>query len=545
MQLYILKLTLLFLSFIQVVNNSSSVENNGSHEVFDDVADFADITEGQQKEQRFEKANDLSPRYSISKENSERQFSSKKQRSYDRSIDESALNEKVINIGGRKVDSPDRFYPLDIKQTAKVVKIPQRTLRLKIYHKNQQNNREQMLNHNEESKFDNFQVSGSTKDTHEKCNYDDDLFAIPLFESAVINRLLEHKNFESLPIKYVVKSVIPNYEKVDKLDRPDMQKCLRTYLQRKKRELKLLKKRKTTKKRKKNKHKRKKKKKKQQKKKNRKVRRKRQDKLIKNNNTEAQISNMIGYIDKNQSFNESFTFMPLFFGTVTKADGKILLAGIRQNASEDEALVLHKILHIDPDHLESAIGTSSHTDESKIILGSVSLEIATAALTPGTTPPTSGDPVKYNLSMNLNSPEVKQKLEEVMQRQQNIKGYETTHKVKREASGIASSSSMQSTAGSIRSFSVEKETLGLVVPSPSPNEASIMPGILIYAKSAKQKKRFAKYDVDAIGVIDSAADILNQNDINTIMRSAKDQPKIQAVHHLSAHYFLQTLNLRY
>lgn len=245
----------------------------------------------------------------------------------------------------------------------------------------------------------------------EKCEKIKDLFPIPLLESILINKLLEN-NYKSkpYPIKYVVKSVMPNFKNVEELDNPDSQQCLKTYLQRRKRELQYLSKRDVR-------TKRKKKKKSKKKKKKKKLRHHRSI----NDNLEGQLNGIISYISKNQTFNDTFTYMPLIFGTVTPAEGQMLIAGIKHDASAEEKFLLQKILSIRPDEL------TSHSNLSNV---TQAIQATPTIAQPLDTSPannqSSQETVKYNLSLNLNSPEVKKTFMEIMHRQQNIDTYEVT-----------------------------------------------------------------------------------------------------------------------
>lgn len=267
----------------------------------------------------------------------------------------------------------------------------------------------------------------------ENCNKVKGLLPIPLLESLLISKLLERREgVQPYPIKYVVKTVLPSVKDLSELDNPEAQRCIKAYVQRRKRQLELLKKRSA-------KHKKKPHKKKHKKRKHGKKHKphKRHYRSI-NDIFNNQLNNIEEYISKNQTFNDTFTYVPMLFGTVTPAEGQWLLAGVKNNASDEEKLMLEKILSIRPEavvtNTSTEVGTQASTTEPISTESTTTTEPTTAEPTtaePTTTAQSSSassittnsstastDNVKYNLNLNLNSPEVKKNLMEVMQRQQ-------------------------------------------------------------------------------------------------------------------------------
>ncbi|XP_019764562.2 uncharacterized protein LOC109540571 isoform X1 [Dendroctonus ponderosae] len=366
----------------------------------------------------------------------------------------------------------------------------------------------------------------------ENCNKIKGLLPIPLMESLLISKLLERQDgAQPYPIKYVVKAVLPNVKDISELDKPETQRCIKTYLQRRKRQLELLKKRSA-------KHKKKPHKKKHKKRKHGKKHKpyKRHHRSI-NDNFDNQLNGIADYISKNQTFNETLTYVPLLFGTVTPAEGQLLLAGVKHDASAEEKLMLEKILSIRPDTLvtntSTEAGTQATTQEPTAQTTS-----AAATSIPANSSTASTDNVKYNLNLNLNSPEVKKTIMEIMQRQQsNGESYEApSTKVKRQvstasvappstqnstdavlnnstATGTVSTPAMNATLN-ISNGTTENGTLGLVVASSlPPNGLNILPGILIYPKCHKHLKRAA--DSTLLG----NSNKLNDAQISSIVKS--------------------------
>lgn len=198
------------------------------------------------------------------------------------------------------------------------------------------------------------------------------------------------------PIKFVIKSVLPNVKNLAQLENPETQKCIKNYLERRKRQMEMLKKR------------------------GKRKRRSGETYHIRghrniNTNGEDQLNKMIDSISKDQYLTSNFTYMPLFFGTVAPAEGQLLVAGIRHNASAEEKFMLEKILSIKP--------------ETALIPTTTNVPTNVPNLVPPLTPPTNltHPEIKNNFNLDLNSPEVKKTLMDIMHRQQHAESYEVSY----------------------------------------------------------------------------------------------------------------------
>lgn len=131
---------------------------------------------------------------------------------------------------------------------------------------------------------------------------------------------------------------------------------------------------------------------------------------------EEQLNRMIDSISKDQNLTSNYTYMPLFFGTVAPAEGQLLVAGIRHNASAEEKFMLEKILSIKPETPLTSATTNVPTN-------------VVPNLVPPLTPPTNQThpEIKNSLNLDLNSPEVKKTLMEIMHRQQHAETYEVSY----------------------------------------------------------------------------------------------------------------------
>lgn len=209
--------------------------------------------------------------------------------------------------------------------------------------------------------------------------------------------MLESKDgTKPYPIKFVIKSVLPNVKDLAQLENPETQKCIKNYLERRKRQMELLKKR------------------------SKRKRRSGGTYHIRghrniNPDGEDQLNRMIDSISKDQNLTSNYTYMPLFFGTVAPAEGQLLVAGIRHNASAEEKFMLEKILSIKPETPLTSPTTNVPTN-------------VVPNLVPPLTPPTNQThpEIKNNLNLDLNSPEVKKTLMEIMHRQQHAETYEVS-----------------------------------------------------------------------------------------------------------------------
>ncbi|KAL1514278.1 hypothetical protein ABEB36_003560 [Hypothenemus hampei] len=376
------------------------------------------------------------------------------------------------------------------------------------------------------------------------------LLPIPLLESILINKLLESRDeSKPYPIKYIINAVLPNVQEVPELDEPGTQQCLRSYLKRRKRQLEYLRERRA------NKHKHHRKTKKAQ---NNRYKSKyhggkspyRHPRNV-NGNLDAKLNGMIDYIAKNQTFNDTLTYMPLVFGTVSPADSQMLLAGVKHNASTEERIMLEKILSWKSGHVPTVEGISmtpatiqqvtnvnhptqnnlgvnnpgTSTGSSAVILEVASLKADATTL----------DGNKYNLNLNLNSPAVKKSIIEIMERQQNVQASEaSSSKAKRQLTPqVASSSAVPTLANALSSVCpistataapTSSAQLGFIVTTPAAiDEENMIPGILIYPKNVKQCKRSAlNLPVSEV----TLNDLLNSIDINKIIKDAYTPPSV-------------------
>ncbi|XP_030760232.1 uncharacterized protein LOC115885452 [Sitophilus oryzae] len=327
----------------------------------------------------------------------------------------------------------------------------------------------------------------SYRNTNNDCPNCKNFFPIPLLESILIGRLLESSRKENkhYPLKYIVKSVVPNFTNVQELENPSVASSFKKYLQKREQQLKRLKHHK-------------KKKKQQKKKKKPKHPKQRIHRSINQQEKEAHINNMVEYLNKNQSFHDNYNVIPLVFGVLRPSQDRMLITGIKDNANEEDKLMLRTILNLQLDKKPENNSGNNIADVSPPANASLGLQLPAVNNETSTAKP-AGPENGTALNSNVSTPEMKKNLIEVMKRQQDYPG---------------------NVASSMQVVKIEETTMMASVPqappvpvgAPGGPEVNLdeFPGILIYPKSYNIRKRNVNFDLVED---DNVADLNEANDL--------------------------------
>ncbi|XP_076258522.1 uncharacterized protein LOC143195349 [Rhynchophorus ferrugineus] len=394
-----------------------------------------------------------------------------------------------------------------------------------------------------------------------------DFFPIPLLESILISRLLEsvrNDQGKSYPLKYIVRTVVPTFANVQNLENPSVAASFRNYLQKREKQFERLKR--------------------NAKRQKRRLRRKKKRRHRKHhhhhhhrhegkprfyrNATDAarehlenELNNMVGYINQNQTFKDAYNYLPVIFGTVKPSPEQVLLAAIKHNASDEEKLMLTKILSLRPIN-ESIVIHQNQNSSTTNSTGTNSN--ANVTLESSSVKPAGQENATLNLNLNLNAPDVKKTIMEIMKRQQKISNRETLEdeRPERDLNSPNTSSAPPTLTSPTQPAlappppvpaSVPSPIL-VTPPSPIPPEQSLpppastgqsvteapppvapllneVPGILIYPKTpSKKKKRFANVDLPLSGntlsgQVDISQILKDINNANEKTDAILDEPK--------------------